>query len=511
MPDLKKLNASSALSFLPHSMANAPDTQYTASEQEETNNLAVTRYRPYLIPVPMSRPNSIHSTSSRTRVGSDDEVRSIPRPDSPRSSRSERIVFPRTHDYANLNNMENATFRLLLNLATAQPPLSNIPEPEREWIRIRSRNLGYHLDGEATQPATAPVPAPNPDTGAMAEPHSVSITHSNSPIPSNSYHTPEFGPVHNVHRTPTPFPGAHSDVPPASESIPAQSDPDAAGETSRPNLPRLFHEWLTNPVTYAQVSATLDACGNDRIRSYARRYIELTEGLRNGREELRELEEQADERHKLLGAMEWDRCSAAATLIGLRAESHLFPHVVPPERPVDSHSHSSTRNVSDSSHHSSSSDHRGSHSNYHTASSVSHQQSRDNIPIRVVQSPPDRELTPSPPDGSSGYAYPGAMGTNLRVSQSRLHHDPTDNNASDYYADRSGNTSAQAIHSSTSQSDESPTRVGRRDRTRCWQCGSRSHLKKDCHMRRRRRTRARQQDIIEEEIDHLISSLMPSD
>lgn len=485
-------------------MSNAQDTQHPPQGQATSNS--ITPYRPHLIPIPMSQANS--NTASSTTLAEEDPAYPFSRPASERNSNtsgSDRVVFTtgfgifqasrsssshssyaqplineRNNILTTINDMENATLRLLLNLATEQPALFRIEGRELEWLRSRAGELGYRLDADPALSSTEPQP--------RAPSNTVSSSASNSHVPSHDSRSAVDVSAHAIHRPPTPMPGRRSDEPPSSESISSGSgsNPDPNTVSTLPNLPGLFHDWLTNPVDQARVISAITACSNERVRSYAYRYLEVTAGIRRQRAILRELDDKADECQRLLGALDWDRRSIAATLIGLRAESHLYPNVVPPERPESS-------NIIPTS-----------HSSHHTSSSSSHNHRQS----RTSQSLPQsiRVLTPSPPDGSSGYAFPGGMGSRLQVPQSRLHHDHSDNDSADYHGDRSQNTSAQAIRGSSSQRPEPTTSARRHSRERCWECGSHNHVKKNCRVAKRRRESRRKIRHLEEDIHRMLAN-----
>lgn len=482
-------------------------TEAQVNEELPSPAFPLVVYRSPSLSVAMSRPNSQHSASSQeTRVESSTEIRSLPRPAQARGI--SEVVHPRgrfplletsssssssssrhssSHCFIRADDdvVAVATLRLLFNVSTGCPPLFNIRGRELDWLQLQSHHLGYT---NSLDLATRLVNVPrHPDDSP--DPIPVPIPHSHTSVPSVGHDATPSEPAHGVHRTPTPYPGARSNNPAPSSSGSNDTRPDFSPPrgTSLPNLPRLFHEWLTNSVTHAQVINAIDHCPNDRVRSQAMRYIELTEGIREQRDELRQLEEFADESYKLVGAMEWDRCSVATNLMELRAESYLFPYVSPPERPPNpTASQSIPRSTSSSSH-----SHPRTDPHAPTTSSSSH----SNHPT-------------SPPDGSAGIAYTSRMGEHLRVPQPRLHHDQSDNNTSDYHGDRSANTSAQAIRGSTTSVRE-PSRAFRwtgGGGSKCWRCKSYGHWHRECPGKKHRKSRSRQLTI-DKEIDELLASV----
>lgn len=281
-------------------MTDAQDTQYPP--QGQTTNLQNIPYRPHLIPVSMSRANS--DTATSTTLAEEGQVHPVSRPSSERTSNtseSDRIlfttgvrIFQASHSHSShssyarpainernqvlttIDVMENTTLQLLLNLATERPALFHIEGRELEWLQRRANYLGYQLDAERAVPSIEPQPNALPNAvhfPSSSNSYASASSHDNRSIPDE--------PVHAVHRPLTPIPGRRSDEPPSSESAGSGSYPDSNRLSTLPNLPGLFHDWLTNPVTYAQVSGAIDACQNERVRSYACRYIELTEGIRH--------------------------------------------------------------------------------------------------------------------------------------------------------------------------------------------------------------------------------------
>lgn len=478
----------------------------------------------------LRRTNTTSSVASqRTRVEGLEEVRSIPGPGSTRTSSSDHILYPRGHfavfeapfsSSSSSSSSEppntpdlyldrpgvagSATYRLLFNIAVRRPPLAEIEGAELEFLRARAQILGYqnYLDIESTElPALPVLPRPNdpipvndllPSTAGSSPPIQA--------VPNESHSGSESEPPHSIHRPPTPYPGTRPAHPIATESDSNQSYPN----TSLPDLPRLFHDWLTNPADHARTLDAIGRCDHDRVRSSALRYIELTTAIRKQRDELRGWEDLIYDAEQLLGALEWDRHSVAATLLGLRAESHLFPHTDSLGRPpIPTKPAPESRSSFPSSHDTASS--------YHTAA-VS-------IAISTTGLPDRDHLTPSPPDGSSGYAFPGAVGSGFPVHQPRVRHAHPNAETNEQ---PSAGPSNQAAHGSTSSGEEptdrrswnhmgpGPSRNRRRP-GRCWNCGSKHHWHRECHRRRERKSMSRRQDDIDAAIDELLESVRSSD
>ncbi|EIM83589.1 uncharacterized protein STEHIDRAFT_160167 [Stereum hirsutum FP-91666 SS1] len=231
------------------------------------------------------------------------------------------------HVLSDINARENAILRLLLNLVTNRPYLFRIMGPDLEWLQRRAGELGYQLDPERSASTSQSPPESNADPIPVPPPSSYANPHVT--ISSNHNGSSDSEPRHGIHRVPTPMPGTRSNDPSSPQSTSSNSTPESNASSTLPNLPGLFHDWLTNPATHAQASAAINACGNERVQRFARKYIEVTEAIRERRKELGRLEMEEARCERSLGALDWDRRSIAGTLIGLRAESVIFPHVFP--------------------------------------------------------------------------------------------------------------------------------------------------------------------------------------
>ncbi|EIM78980.1 uncharacterized protein STEHIDRAFT_164131 [Stereum hirsutum FP-91666 SS1] len=356
--------------------------------------------------------------------------------------------------------------------------------PELEWLQQRAGELGYQLDSERSlstsqsPPESNANPIPIPPPSSYANPH---VT-----ISSNHNGSSDSEPPHGIHRVPTPMPGTRSNNPSPPQSTSSNSTPESNASSTLPNLPGLFHDWLTNPATHAQASAAIDACGNERVQRFAHKYIEVTEAIRERRKELGRLEMEEARCERSLGALDWDRRSIAGTLIGLRAESVIFPHVFPTVG-LSASGTASRPSPSGTFPNQSANPITETPSSHHTHSSDSHPSGRSGVPIRIFQAPFSRELTPSPPDGSSGYAYPSGMGSSLQVPRNGHLPGRDSPDASDYHADRSQTTSIQAVRGSTTRRPESSIQRRGNHGIRCWECGDLGHTRRDCHNMRRRR------------------------
>lgn len=499
----------------PQPSADAESPQHT---QEEAGN-PVLLYRSPRISITMLRTNSNHvPTPEETRIETNAETRFISGSSAPAnpinvelrpisrsssSNNSDRIVLehiPRAplriingptaittssssnSTSSNLSATRDrvlgdddvagiAVVRILFNMATGDPPLSGLSTAGMAWVRAQSSDFGYFnfLGCESTTSSVDQLLSSGASNPAIPQvPTRTTSTRVDTPI-DNRVPEPQRI-IQHPPRPTAPVPGTRSGNP----STTSSSQPDSTNSyfhpttgTSLPNLPRLFHDWLTNPVTHAQAIGAIGQCPNAQVRSHALRYIELTEGIRESRQELRELEDIAEETDRLMGAMEWDRRTCATALLELHAETELFPHVIPPQRPLHSR-------ISDD----------------------------------VNPSPsPHRDHTPSPPDGSAGVAFTSGMGNSLRVPQSRLRHDQSDDDVAGYHGDRSAATSAQAIYGSTTQGQQSSSRPrGRTPGSKCWRCGSRRHWHKQCPGKKHRKSRSRAREI-DAEIEELLHSV----
>ncbi|EIM85403.1 uncharacterized protein STEHIDRAFT_158038 [Stereum hirsutum FP-91666 SS1] len=256
-------------------MANAQDTQHPP----EATTVNVTLPRNSLVPYVESQPSS-------PTLAEEDEVSSIPRPASEGSSGTDRIFFsahfgiigtngnasipnPRIrhngesqHVLSNIDAREDAILRLLLNLVTNRPYLFRIMGPELEWLQRRAGELGYQLDSERSLSTSQSPPESNADPIPIPPPSSYANPHVT--ISSNHNGSSDSEPRHGIHRVPTPMPGTRSNEPSPPQSISSNSTPESNASSTLPNLPGLFHDWLTNPATHAQASAAIDACGNER-------------------------------------------------------------------------------------------------------------------------------------------------------------------------------------------------------------------------------------------------------
>ncbi|EIM90984.1 uncharacterized protein STEHIDRAFT_152669 [Stereum hirsutum FP-91666 SS1] len=239
-------------------MANAQDTQHLP----ETTTVNVTLPRNSLVPYVESQPSS-------PTLAEEDEVSSIPRPASRRSSGTDRIVFsahfgiigtndntsipnPRIrhngesqHVLSDINVRENAILRLLLNLVTNRPYLFRIMGPDLEWLQRRAGELGYQLDPERSSSTSQSPPESNADPIPVPPPSSYANPHVT--ISSNHNGSSDSEPRHGIHRVPTPMPGTRSNDPSPPQSASSNSTPESNASSTLPNLPGLFHDWLTNP------------------------------------------------------------------------------------------------------------------------------------------------------------------------------------------------------------------------------------------------------------------------
>lgn len=216
-----------------------------------------------------------------------------------------------THSFIDMDDARSTgVFRILINMAADRDSTDGITRREASWLRRQTRELGLPR-----------FPPRNWDTRAPPE-----STPSDEPVPRPPVddRSPPQPTIPTSVQTPATPPSISSGAP--NVSIPGPAVPVVPPTTLR-QLPRWFHEWLTNPVLSPHVRATIARCPYLPTRLHARRYQELSTRITDTSNELQRIKREYDETNNLLAALLWDRSASARTLLQYNAESTLADSV----------------------------------------------------------------------------------------------------------------------------------------------------------------------------------------
>lgn len=352
-------------------------------------------------------------------------------------------------------------------MATGRAPLTDVDDPQREWIRRQSER--YNIDVLGTVP---PIPPRNPRRSGNQMDERSEPRINNQP----------------ADQAPTPSRPSSNAIP----TTPLQRHTTPIPPTALRQLPRWFHAWLSEPSTSPHVRAALERAAHPAISAHAIRYSTLSQQIRDTREHIINITNEYQRLQYYVSALLWDRSATATNLLELHAEFRLFPFVHPPD--VFANPGPPDDGPDDDGHPGSSPD--------GSTGSAFPGGARSGFP-------PDPNVRGY--DGDDSHDPPASgmrRSTHASAPDDAIQSTPLPSNNSSSTLATDGDTLPQPQSSHTAPSRSYQPRQHARHAIRCWRCHNKGHTKRECsHQRLHRKHRGTMDDETAEAIADLLSQV----